>query len=160
VRLTTGAVLPRTALVVAPRFTARSGVLSSLGLLPVQQDLGGHVYGSAVPADASGATDVPGVWVAGNVTDLRAHVVGSAAAGLAAGTTVNADLIAEDTRRAVQAGRAGPRTPTAEREHGPAGPELGGVVVQVVVPRPASATARSSPARCGPLTMIGSTGVR
>ena len=45
-----------------------------------------------------GATAVPGVWVAGNVTDLRAQVIGSAAAGLIAGAAINADLIAEDTR--------------------------------------------------------------
>jgi 2-polyprenyl-3-methyl-5-hydroxy-6-metoxy-1,4-benzoquinol methylase len=41
------------------------------------------------------------VWVAGNVTDLRAQVISSAAAGLNAAAALNADLIAEDTRTAV-----------------------------------------------------------
>ncbi len=117
VRLTTGEVVTCTALVVSPRFTARSGVLSSLGLQSVEQELNGRVYGSAVSADAFGATDVPGVWVAGNVTDLRAQVITAAAAGLGAGAAINADLIAEDTRRAVEARRAGqPFSAAAERE--------------------------------------------
>ena len=52
-----------------------------------------------------GATSVPGVWVAGNVTDLSAQVVVSAAAGMRAGAMINADLAAEDTARAVEARR-------------------------------------------------------
>jgi hypothetical protein len=43
---------------------------------------------------------VPGVWVAGNVTDLAAQVGAAAAAG----AQINADLVAEETRQAV-AGR-------------------------------------------------------
>lgn len=74
------------------------------------------VYGSADPAHPSGATAVPGVWVAGNVTDLRAQVVTSAAAGLNAGAMINADLIAEDVRQAVEARRAGAHCAAAERE--------------------------------------------
>jgi thioredoxin reductase/SAM-dependent methyltransferase len=105
VRLASGRVLPLTAVVTAPRFTARSGLLSSLGLAAVEQEMAGVVYGSAVPADPSGATAVPGVWVAGNVTDLRAQVVSSAAAGLNTAAAINADLTAEDTRRAVAAAR-------------------------------------------------------
>jgi hypothetical protein len=45
------------------------------------------------------------VWVAGNVADLRAQVITSAAAGLGAAAALNADLIAEDTRAAVAAAR-------------------------------------------------------
>jgi thioredoxin reductase/2-polyprenyl-3-methyl-5-hydroxy-6-metoxy-1,4-benzoquinol methylase len=105
VRLASGTVVARAAVVVAPRFTARSGLLASLGLSAVDQDMAGFVYGSAVPADPSGATTVPGVWVAGNVTDLRAQVIGSAAAGLNAAAALNADLIAEDIRKAVAAAR-------------------------------------------------------
>ncbi len=101
VRLVTGEVVPRAALVVAPRFTARAGVLESLGVPAVEQEMGGSVVGSAVPADPTGATSVPGVWVAGNVSDMSAQVVVSAAAGLRAGAMINADLVAEDARRAV-----------------------------------------------------------
>jgi thioredoxin reductase len=104
-RLRSGEVVPRDAVVVAPRFVALPGVLSSLGLEPVEEEMAGVVVGSAVPADPSGATAVPGVWVAGNVADLRAQVVVSAAAGLTAGAAINADLVAEDTRHAVAAHR-------------------------------------------------------
>jgi thioredoxin reductase len=54
-----------------------------------------------VPADPTGRTDVPGVWVAGNVTDLTAQVGAAAAAGAMAGAQINADLVDEETRAAV-----------------------------------------------------------
>ena len=50
-------------------------------------------------------TAVPGVWVAGNVTDLTAQVGAAAAAGAMAGAQINADLVAEETRDAVLAYR-------------------------------------------------------
>jgi len=101
VRLTSGEVFPRHALVVAPRFTARADVLVSLGLEAVEQELNGFVLGSTVPADPTGATAVPGVWVAGNVTDFKAQVIVSAAAGLNTAAAINMDLIDEETRDAV-----------------------------------------------------------
>jgi thioredoxin reductase len=103
VRLASGGVVARSAVVVAPRFTARAGVLDALGLAAVDQEMGGSVVGSAVPADPTGATAVPGVWVAGNISDMSAQVVVSAAAGMRAGAMINADLVAEDARRAVAA---------------------------------------------------------
>ncbi|MEY2403124.1 MAG: hypothetical protein QOD38_675, partial [Acidimicrobiaceae bacterium] len=57
--------------------------------------------GEHLPTDSTGRTDVPGVWAAGNVTDLAAQVGGSAAAGAFAATQINADLVAEDTRIAI-----------------------------------------------------------
>jgi thioredoxin reductase/SAM-dependent methyltransferase len=105
VRLASGEVVELDAVVVAPRFTARAGVLESLGLKPVDVELAGYVVGSQIAADATGATDVPGVWVAGNVADVRAQVISSAAAGLNAAAAINADLVAEDTRIAVDAYR-------------------------------------------------------
>jgi thioredoxin reductase/SAM-dependent methyltransferase len=105
VRLADGRIVPREAVVVAARFEARAEVLTSLGLTAVEQEMNGTVIGSAVPADAMGATAVPGVWVAGNVTDLRAQVITAAAQGVNAAAALNADLVAEDTRRAVAARR-------------------------------------------------------
>jgi thioredoxin reductase len=102
VRLGDGTVVPRQALVVTPRFVARSEVLASLGLHPTAHPLG---MGEFVAADATGLTDVPGVWVAGNVTDLAAPVVTAAAEGATAAAAINADLVAEDTRCAVDAKR-------------------------------------------------------
>ena len=104
VRLASGRVVPLQALVVAPRFTARSSLLESLGLTAEPVEMGGAVIGSAVPgAERSGATAVPGVFVAGNVTDVGAQVVSSASAGLLSGAFINADLVAEETRQAVAA---------------------------------------------------------
>ncbi|MEU4919457.1 NAD(P)/FAD-dependent oxidoreductase [Streptomyces parvus] len=105
VTLASGRVVPREALVVQARFTARSGVLESLGLRPVVQEMGGVVIGSYIPTDPTGATEVPGVWAAGNVTRLTEQVIGAAAAGLMAAGAVNGDLITEDTRLAVAARR-------------------------------------------------------
>jgi len=102
IRLRDGTVVARRALVVAPRFVAQSQVLATLGLHPVQHPLG---IGEYIPSDDSGRTEVPGVWVAGNVTDLKAQVVTAASGGVTAAAAINADLIAEDTRRAVIAYR-------------------------------------------------------
>jgi SAM-dependent methyltransferase len=106
VRLASGEVVPRAAVVVAPRFTARSAVLAGLGLEAEPFRMGEAVVGAHVPVDARGATAVPGVWAAGNVADPGAQVIGSAAAGLLAGAAINGDLLAEDTRFAVEVLRA------------------------------------------------------
>jgi thioredoxin reductase len=101
VRLKSGSVVPRQALVVTPMFTARPGVLASLGLSPTRLERDGAVVGSYFAAGPTGTTEVPGVYVAGNVADVLAQVIGSAAAGLKVGAAINADLIEEDTRDAV-----------------------------------------------------------
>ncbi|MDG9700667.1 NAD(P)/FAD-dependent oxidoreductase [Streptomyces sp. DH37] len=103
VRLAGGRTVPCQALVVAPRFTARAGLLAGLGLETAELSRGGHVVGERVAADATGATAVPGVWVAGDVTDLAGQVVGAAAAGVRAAAAINADLVEEETDRAVAA---------------------------------------------------------
>ena len=97
VRLADGTVLARQALAVAPRMTARAGFLADLGLKTTAHPLGIGEYIAAGPA---GLTEVPGVWVAGNVTDLGAQVGGAAAAGALAGAAINMDLVAEDAARA------------------------------------------------------------
>jgi thioredoxin reductase len=107
VRLRSGEFVARQAVVVAPRFAARAEVLATLGLGTADFEMAGHVLGSYVPADATGATSLPGVWVAGNVADPPGQVIMAAAAGLTAGAAINADLIAEEAARAVTAHRAG-----------------------------------------------------
>jgi thioredoxin reductase len=103
VRLADGTVVEREAVAVGPRMLARAGFLASIGLTPVEHPSG---IGQHVPADATGRTDVPGVWVAGNVTDLSAQVGGAAAAGASAGAQINRDLVTEETEAAVAARRA------------------------------------------------------
>jgi thioredoxin reductase len=101
VLLRDGRVVEVDAVTVGLRVAARSAVLDGLGLAAEEFLAGGVPIGTAVPADARGATAVPGVWVAGNVTDPAATVPVAAAAGLMAGAHINADLVAEDVRRAV-----------------------------------------------------------
>jgi thioredoxin reductase (NADPH) len=115
VRMRSGELIPRQAVVVAPRFVPRAGILASLGLEPTDLEVNGQVVGSSIAADRTGATAVPGVWVAGNVADMMAQVILSAGAGLTAGAAINANLVAEDTRKAVAAVRE-PFTAAAERE--------------------------------------------
>jgi thioredoxin reductase len=100
VRLDNGTVVPVRALAVGPRMVARSGVLATLGLKPTEHPLGAGEY---IAGDATGLTEVPGVWVAGNVADLMAAVPGSVASGSLAAAAINADLIAEETAQAVAA---------------------------------------------------------
>ncbi|EOD64774.1 NAD(P)/FAD-dependent oxidoreductase [Amycolatopsis vancoresmycina] len=92
--------VPRTALFLRTRTVPHDELLRDLG----------HVEGDV---DPSGKTSVPGVWAAGNVADARATVIIAAAQGAAAAGALNHDLVAEDTRRAVEA--LGGFSPTAER---------------------------------------------
>jgi thioredoxin reductase len=87
------------AVVVAPRVEARAELLEPLGLKPVEVLIGEHSVGTRIEADRTGATTVPGVWVAGNLTDPQAQVMGAAAAGLMAGAVINFDLVLDDARR-------------------------------------------------------------
>ncbi|KAB1914336.1 NAD(P)/FAD-dependent oxidoreductase [Micromonospora sp. AMSO31t] len=104
VRLRDGRLVGREVLVAGPRMVARAGFLAALGLRAVEHPAG---VGEHVPADPTGRTDVPGVWVAGNVTDPAAQVGAAAAAGALAAAAINGDLVGEETRRAVEARRRG-----------------------------------------------------
>lgn len=98
VRLADGQVVARSVLAVGPQMRARTRGLEGLGL--PMQDLPniGRVFASG-PA---GATEVPGVWVAGNATDPVAQVGASAAAGALAGDHINRALAIADTDAALR----------------------------------------------------------
>lgn len=93
VQLTDGRVVPRDALFVPPRFVPNSQLVVDLGC---DVDVDGWVI-----ADPTGRTSVPGVWAAGNVVDPRAQVITAAGAGSAAAIALNADLVEDDVRLAV-----------------------------------------------------------
>jgi thioredoxin reductase len=114
VRLADGTRVSLDALIVAPRMTANAELLAPLGLTPTEVRMGEQVMGTQIEVDPSGATSVPGVWVAGNLANIAAQVITAAAAGLTAGAAINADLAAEDARRAVG---ATPRTPAITVSH-------------------------------------------
>jgi thioredoxin reductase len=114
VRLADGTHVALDALIVAPRMIANAELLAPLGLTPTEVRMGEQVMGTQIEADSSGATSVPGVWVAGNLANIAAQVITSAAAGLIAGAAINADLAAEDAKRAAG---AIPRTPATAASH-------------------------------------------
>jgi thioredoxin reductase len=109
VRLSGGRRVALDAVIVAPRMTARAELLAPLGLKPAEVRLGEHVVGTRIEADNTGATAVPGVWVAGNISDIQAQVITSAAAGLTAGAAINFDLVLEETGNAAGAHRRQPQ---------------------------------------------------
>jgi thioredoxin reductase len=112
VRLRSGEVVPRGAVVVSSRLAARAGILTDLGLETTEL---AHGLGEHVESDATGLTAVPGVWVAGNVTNPTAQVLASASEGAMAGAVINADLVTEDARKAVAARRDRRRSATGTR---------------------------------------------
>ncbi|MET8428623.1 NAD(P)/FAD-dependent oxidoreductase [Nocardia sp. NPDC004860] len=103
VRLADDTIIPREILAAPTRMVARAAFLAALGLTPTSHPSGAGEY---IPADPTGRTETPGIWAAGNVTDISAQVGNSAAAGAMAGAHINADLVTEETRLAVEAHRA------------------------------------------------------
>ena len=101
--LASGTVIPVEAVVTATRLEARSAVLESLGVPVVEHPMGVGHHVEVNPM--GGATAVPGVWAAGNVADLMGQVMASAASGVMAGAAINAHLVAEETRLAVDVAR-------------------------------------------------------
>ncbi|MCW2737521.1 NAD(P)/FAD-dependent oxidoreductase [Nocardioides sp.] len=93
VRMADGPTVPRDVLFVPPRFVPHSRLLTDLGCA-VDDD-------GWVLVDHAGHTSVAGVWAAGNVVDPRAQVVTAAGAGSAAAIAINADLVDDDVRDAI-----------------------------------------------------------
>lgn len=107
VRMADGEFHARHALVVGAPVSARTACLDGLGLDTTPLEMNGVVLGTHIAADPTGRTSVPGLWVAGNVTNPMAQVIASAAAGVMAAAAINGDLITEETRIAVERLRAG-----------------------------------------------------
>jgi thioredoxin reductase len=55
--------------------------------------------GDYLETAADGATAVPGVWAAGNVTDMKAQVLASAASAAWTAVAINNHLMAEEMER-------------------------------------------------------------
>ncbi|MFK0195933.1 FAD-dependent oxidoreductase [Kitasatospora sp. NPDC090308] len=104
VRLADGTVVDCAVLAVGTELTVTAPFLAELGLAVTDLDFGGVRFATRLATtDPTGATGVPGVWAAGNLTDPVAQVAIAAADGLRAGAAINADLVAEETRLAVDA---------------------------------------------------------
>lgn len=98
VALADGGVVPCEVITVGTRMVARgANLLSALGLSLAEHPFG---MGAYLAADPAGRTEAPGVWAAGNITDLAAQVGAAAAAGAMAGAQINADLAMEEAAEA------------------------------------------------------------
>ena len=93
VELDSGQVIPRSAVFVRPRFVPNDRLLTVLGCAT---DNNGWVV-----VDATGRTNIPSVWAAGNAVNPRAQVITAAGEGSASAIAINNDLVEEDMSTAV-----------------------------------------------------------
>lgn len=93
--LVSGTTVPCDALVVATVVSARIDMLAPVRLTAQEMRIGEHLLGTYLPV-TRGATTVPGIYAAGNVTDIKAQVITSAAAGTEVAAVINADLAVAD----------------------------------------------------------------
>lgn len=87
------------AVVIGPRFRVRAEPFGRLGVQTVPHPSG---LGEIVERDATGATEVPGVYAAGNVTDPSHQVLHAAADGSRTGAMISFSLAAEDVDAAAR----------------------------------------------------------
>ncbi|MDP8909098.1 MAG: NAD(P)/FAD-dependent oxidoreductase [Chloroflexota bacterium] len=99
VELTDGDRIDADAVVVGARFRVRAEPFASLGLKPVEHPTG---LGDFVETDATGATAIPGLYAAGNVTDPSQQVLHAAADGSRVGGMISFSLVHEDMRAAAR----------------------------------------------------------
>jgi thioredoxin reductase len=93
VQLADGRSVPRDVLFIRPALRAHSDVLTSA--LGCEVDDAGLLL-----VDAAGATNVPGVWAAGNATNPRAQVITAAGEGSAVAIAINTALVQHDIAEA------------------------------------------------------------
>lgn len=89
------------AVVVAPRFHARTDLYEALGGQTETTE-----FGQQIPVDERGMTSVPGVWAAGNSSHPMAMVAGAMAGGVMAGAAVHGGLAAADLEQRLLAATA------------------------------------------------------
>jgi thioredoxin reductase len=87
------------AVAVGPRFRVRAETFASLGLRTAAHPNG---LGDFVEVDATGATAVPGLYAAGNVTDPSQQVSQAAANGSRVGAMISLSLADDDIRAAAR----------------------------------------------------------
>ncbi len=102
-RLADGSLLERDAIVVATKPHVHADYLGPLGIEPTPFEMAGAVLGSVIAVEPTGATAVPGVFAAGNATDISMTLMASAAHGNRVGAWINAELANADATKAVEA---------------------------------------------------------
>jgi SAM-dependent methyltransferase len=99
VELASGERLPADAVAVGPPYRVRAEPFASLGLQPTPHPTG---LGDFLETDETGATAVPGLYAAGNVTDPSQQVLHAAANGSRVGSMISAGLAQEDIEAAAR----------------------------------------------------------
>ena len=94
VLMSDGRVVGRDAVFVRPEFVANDALLTGLGCATGPDGW--------VVTDPTGTTSVSGVWASGNAVNPRAQVISAAGEGSAAAIAINADLVQDDVRVALQ----------------------------------------------------------
>lgn len=93
------------AVVVGSRVSARLDAFAGLGLSASPHPMG---IGDYLETGTDGATSVPGIWAAGNVADLKAQVMASAADAAWVAVNINNHLMAEELEKDLAAYRISP----------------------------------------------------
>lgn len=106
-RLADGTLHECDAVVVASRPHVRTDYLRPLGIEATPFEMHGTELGSVIAVEPTGATSVPGVFAAGNATDIAMILVASAAHGVRVGAWINAELATADATRAAAQRREG-----------------------------------------------------
>ncbi|WP_404285305.1 NAD(P)/FAD-dependent oxidoreductase [Glutamicibacter arilaitensis] len=92
--LNNGSTLGAQAVVVASQMKANASLFLGLG-----GDLSQNPMGEFISVNEMGATSVPGVYAAGNISNLGAMIGLATAAGTMAGAAINADLVMESAKK-------------------------------------------------------------
>jgi thioredoxin reductase len=77
-------------------FVAPTMVLNLDALAGFELEMTDTPMGPVVAADPMGATNVPGLWAAGNVADAGSQVISAAAQGAKVGAMINGTLVEQD----------------------------------------------------------------
>ena len=99
VELANGDRIDADAIAIGPRFRVRAEPFASLGLTPAEHPNG---LGDFIETDEAGATAIPGLYAAGNVTDPTQQVLQAAAAGSRVGGMISFSLAHDDIRAAAR----------------------------------------------------------
>ena len=91
------------ALVIMPTFDVNLSCVGSLGITAQEHASG---LGRYLPVDGRGQSEIPGLWFAGSIANPMAQVIMAAADGVEVGMKVYADLMQEESTRAVAELRA------------------------------------------------------
>ncbi|KAA1395599.1 NAD(P)/FAD-dependent oxidoreductase [Aeromicrobium ginsengisoli] len=87
---------------VAAVFVAPTMVLNLEAFAGLDLGMTDTPMGPVVATDPMGATNVPGLWAAGNVADAGSQVIAAAAQGARVGAMINGSLVEEDWAAAAQ----------------------------------------------------------